>query len=53
MAAAREAETAIVVVGTTERVESEGFDRTDLRLPGHQDALVHAVAAANPVRSSS
>ncbi|MEQ4609348.1 glycoside hydrolase family 3 C-terminal domain-containing protein [Streptomyces cavourensis] len=48
VAAAREAETAIVVVGTTERVESEGFDRTDLRLPGHQDALVHAVAAANP-----
>ncbi|MGW7397569.1 glycoside hydrolase family 3 protein [Streptomyces cyaneofuscatus] len=46
--AARTADTAIVVVGTTERVESEGFDRTDLRLPGHQDALVHAVAAANP-----
>ncbi|MFJ9635255.1 glycoside hydrolase family 3 protein [Streptomyces sp. NPDC101178] len=46
--AARGADTAIVVVGTTERVESEGFDRTDLKLPGHQDALVHAVAAANP-----
>ncbi|MFE9010322.1 glycoside hydrolase family 3 protein [Streptomyces cyaneofuscatus] len=46
--AARSADTAIVVVGTTERVESEGFDRTDLKLPGHQDALVHAVAAANP-----
>ncbi|MGA6169659.1 glycoside hydrolase family 3 protein [Streptomyces sp. NPDC012600] len=46
--AARRADTAIVVVGTTERVESEGFDRTDLRLPGHQDALVHAVAAVNP-----
>ncbi|MFD7530929.1 glycoside hydrolase family 3 protein [Streptomyces sp. NPDC059849] len=48
VAAARAADTAIVVVGTTERVESEGFDRTDLRLPGHQDDLVHAVAAANP-----
>ncbi|MFJ8400336.1 glycoside hydrolase family 3 protein [Streptomyces microflavus] len=46
--AARGADTAIVVVGTTERVESEGFDRTDLKLPGHQDALVHAVAAVNP-----
>lgn len=46
--AARAADTAIVVVGTTERVESEGFDRADLKLPGHQDALVHAVAAANP-----
>ncbi|MFC9058669.1 glycoside hydrolase family 3 C-terminal domain-containing protein, partial [Streptomyces sp. NPDC057074] len=33
---------------TTERVESEGFDRTDLRLPGRQDDLVRAVAAANP-----
>lgn len=46
--AARAADTAIVVVGTTERVESEGFDRTDLKLPGHQDDLVRAVAAANP-----
>ncbi|MDG4857562.1 glycoside hydrolase family 3 C-terminal domain-containing protein, partial [Streptomyces sp. T-3] len=46
--AARAADTAIVVVATTERVESEGFDRTDLRLPGRQDDLVRAVAAANP-----
>ncbi|MFE9764558.1 glycoside hydrolase family 3 protein [Streptomyces sp. NPDC005808] len=45
---ARAADTAVVVVATTERVESEGFDRTDLRLPGRQDDLVHAVAAANP-----
>ncbi|NED89652.1 hypothetical protein G3I76_57455, partial [Streptomyces sp. SID11233] len=28
--------------------ESEGFDRTDLKLPGRQDDLVRAVAAANP-----
>lgn len=46
--AARAAETAVVVVATTERVESEGFDRTDLTLPGRQDDLVRAVAAANP-----
>ncbi|WP_309093521.1 glycoside hydrolase family 3 C-terminal domain-containing protein [Streptomyces sp.] len=46
--AARAADTAVVVVATTERVESEGFDRADLRLPGHQDDLVRAVAAANP-----
>jgi beta-glucosidase len=45
---ARGADTAVVVVATTERVESEGFDREDLRLPGHQDDLVRAVAAANP-----
>ncbi|MEU1478095.1 glycoside hydrolase family 3 C-terminal domain-containing protein [Streptomyces sp. NPDC005760] len=46
--AARNADTAVVVVATTERVESEGFDRRDLALPGRQDELVRAVAAANP-----
>ncbi|MEU8778205.1 glycoside hydrolase family 3 C-terminal domain-containing protein [Streptomyces sp. NPDC048606] len=46
--AARAADTAVVVVATTERVESEGFDRVDLRLPGRQDDLVRAVAAVNP-----
>ncbi|MFD8550682.1 beta-glucosidase [Streptomyces fradiae] len=46
--AARGADAAVVVVATTERVESEGFDRADLRLPGRQDDLVRAVAAANP-----
>ncbi|WP_371934768.1 glycoside hydrolase family 3 protein [Streptomyces sp. KL118A] len=48
VAAARAADTAVVVVATTERVESEGFDRTNLRLPGRQDELVARVAAANP-----
>ncbi|MDJ0462942.1 glycoside hydrolase family 3 C-terminal domain-containing protein [Streptomyces sp. H27-C3] len=46
--AARDADTVVVVVATTERVESEGFDRTDLSLPGRQDDLVRAVAAVNP-----
>lgn len=46
--AAREADVAIVVVGTNSRLESEGYDRTSLDLPGMQDRLVHAVAAANP-----
>jgi beta-glucosidase len=46
--AARAAEIAVVVVGTNSRVESEGYDRTSLDLPGLQDRLVHAVAAANP-----
>ncbi|QOV38603.1 glycoside hydrolase family 3 C-terminal domain-containing protein [Streptomyces ferrugineus] len=46
--AARGADTAVVVVATTERVESEGYDRADLTLPGRQDDLVRAVAAANP-----
>lgn len=41
-------EVAVVVVGTTAEVESEGFDRASLRLPGRQDELVAKVAAANP-----
>ncbi|MFI6544057.1 glycoside hydrolase family 3 protein [Streptomyces prunicolor] len=45
---ARTADTAVIVVATTERVESEGYDRTNLQLPGRQDDLVHAVAAVNP-----
>ena len=45
---ARNAGVAVVVVGTTEEVESEGFDRDSLALPGRQDELVRAVAAVNP-----
>jgi beta-glucosidase len=48
VALARDADVAVVVVGTTEEVESEGFDRTSLALPGRQDELVHRVAEANP-----
>ncbi|SDF79408.1 beta-glucosidase [Lentzea fradiae] len=44
--AAREADVAVVVVGLTEEQETEGFDKTTLALPGEQDALVTAVAAA-------
>ena len=43
--AARQAEVAVVVVGTNSKVESEGYDRSDLDLPGRQDDLVRAVAA--------
>jgi beta-glucosidase len=46
--AARAAEVAVVVVSTSAEVESEGFDRTSLSLPGDQDDLVRAVVAANP-----
>ncbi len=46
--AAADAEIAVVVVSTSAEVESEGFDRTSLALPGRQDDLVRAVAAANP-----
>lgn len=43
--AAASADVAVVVVGTNSRVESEGYDRTSLDLPGAQDELVRAVAA--------
>jgi beta-glucosidase len=46
--AARNSDVAVVVVGSAELTESEGFDRTSLRLPGRQDDLVSQVAAANP-----
>jgi len=46
--AARSAEVALVVVGTNSLVESEGWDRASLALPGRQDDLVRAVAAVNP-----
>ncbi len=42
------ADAVVLVVGTTEEVESEGFDRASLTLPGRQDELVRRVAAANP-----
>jgi beta-glucosidase len=45
---ARSSDVAVVVVGTTEEVESEGFDRGSLALPGRQDELVRKVADANP-----
>lgn len=48
VAAAAAADVAIVLVGTTAEVESEGYDRPDLDLPGNQDELVRRVVAANP-----
>ena len=48
VALAAESDVAVVVVGTTAEVESEGFDRPSLALPGRQDELVRRVAAANP-----
>jgi beta-glucosidase len=45
--AARQADAAVVVVGSAEMTESEGFDRDTLALPGRQDELVRQVAAVN------
>jgi beta-glucosidase len=47
VAGARNADVAVVFVGTTALVESEGFDRKDLLLPGRQNELVEAIAAVN------
>lgn len=44
--AARSAEVAVVVVGLTPEQETEGTDKSTLALPGDQDRLVSAVAAA-------
>lgn len=48
VAAAAAADVAVVVVGTSDEWETEGHDRTSLRLPGEQDELVRRVCAANP-----
>jgi beta-glucosidase len=48
VALAGKSDVAVVVVGTTAEVESEGFDRTSLALPGRQDELVARVAEVNP-----
>lgn len=46
--AAARADLVVVIVGTNNEVESEGWDRTSLALPGHQDELVARVLAVAP-----
>ena len=46
--AAAGADVAVVVVGSADGTESEGYDRDDMVLPGRQDELVRRVASANP-----
>lgn len=48
VAAAATADAAVVIVGSDHRWETEGKDRVSMALPGEQDTLIHAVAAANP-----
>jgi beta-glucosidase len=45
--AAARSDAAVVVVGSAELTESEGFDRATLALPGAQDELIRRVAAVN------
>ena len=46
--AADESDVAVVVIGSAEGTESEGYDKDTMVLPGRQDELVRRVAAANP-----
>lgn len=45
---ARQADVAVIVAGSPPGWESEGRDRSTMTLPGGQDELIAAVAAANP-----
>jgi len=47
VALAAESDVAVVVVGYSSQLESEGFDRPSMDLPSGQDELINAVAAAN------
>ncbi|MGK6319583.1 glycoside hydrolase family 3 C-terminal domain-containing protein [Sphingomonas sp. DT-204] len=48
VAAAKRADAAVVIVGSSSLTEGEGYDRATIDLPGEQDRLVEAIAAANP-----
>ncbi len=48
VAAAKAARVAVVFAGLPDSYESEGYDRTHMRLPDCQNRLIEAVAAANP-----
>jgi beta-glucosidase len=48
VALAKQADIAIVCVGTTLAIEAEGRDRSTLGLPGNQEELINAVLAVNP-----
>jgi len=47
VALAKKSDVAVVVVGYSFKLESEGFDRASMDLPAGQDELIKAVAAAN------
>ncbi|MCL1883494.1 MAG: glycoside hydrolase family 3 C-terminal domain-containing protein [Defluviitaleaceae bacterium] len=46
--AAAKADAAVIFCGLTDDFESEGFDRTTMDMPKNHNALIEAVAAANP-----
>ena len=46
--AAKQAKVAVVFAGLPDSYESEGYDRTHMRMPACQNKVIEAVAAANP-----
>jgi beta-glucosidase len=48
IAAAKRADAVVVIAGSASLTEGEGYDRPSIDLPGEQDRLIAAVAAANP-----
>jgi len=48
VAAAKAAKVAVIFAGLPDAYESEGYDRSHMRMPACQNALIDAVAAANP-----
>lgn len=45
---ARSADVAVIIAGLPDRYESEGYDRTHMRLPDNQVQMIQAIAAAQP-----
>ena len=48
VAAAKKARVAVVFAGLPDSYESEGYDRSHMRMPACQNKLIEAVAEANP-----
>lgn len=48
VAAAKAADAAVIFAGLPDSIESEGYDRDDMKLPACQDDLIAAVCAAQP-----
>ena len=46
--AAKNAKVAVIFAGLPDAYESEGYDRTHMKMPACQDKLIEAVAAVNP-----
>lgn len=48
VAAAKQADVVLIFAGLTEDFESEGYDRTHMGMPKSHNAIIEAVAGANP-----